>query len=245
MSEKTSCFLLWEKSRREGLSVSEKAGKAKMSLCSDCGHSGTILKGDATRVWFVLCCGCGKQVFGDATGPGSAKSKWNEVNIPAWSINNKHISWGDIPDSLKLNTAIELVIIRGLPGSGKSTYAKERFPDYLHYEPDHLFCDTNGVYRFDAQLFDKAKAFVQAMADFALSRGESVVVSDVFAKISELEPYVYIAKYHDVNIRVICREADYGSVHNVSKFVFDEMKAAFEHEGYESVGLVSDGVERY
>lgn len=217
--------------------MSDKLDKAKMSLCSDCGHSGTILKGDATRVWFVLCCGCGKQVFGDATGPGSAKAKWNEVNI---SVVKPYLD-----RRLSQSLEPELVIIRGLPGSGKSTLAKEFLPDYLHYEPDHLFCDTNGVYRFDAQLFDKAKAFVQAMADFALARGESVVVSDVFAKISELEPYVYIAEYHDVNIRVICREADYGSVHNVSKFVFDEMKAAFEHEGYESVGLVSDGVERY
>lgn len=211
--------------------------RAKMSLCSDCGHSGTILKGDATRVWFVLCCGCGKQVFGDATGQGSAKAKWNEVNIP--------VVKPCLERRLSQSQEVELVIIRGLPGSGKSTLAKTAFADHLHYEPDHLFSDTNGRYLFDAQLFDKAKDFVLSMTDYALSRGESVVVSDVFPKIDELKPYVDLANYHDVSIRVIYTSADYGNVHRVPKYVLDEMLQAYEAnepEAYERIGIKADSV---
>jgi|GEM_PF-789899 len=145
----------------------------------------------------------------------------------------------------KKTPLVELVIIRGLPGSGKSTLAKKAFPDHLHYEPDHLFSDTNGRYLFDAQLFDKAKDFVLSMTDYALSRGESVVVSDVFPKIEELKPYVDLANYHDVSIRVIYTNADYGNVHRVPKYVLDDMLNVFEANevhAYERVGIKAESV---
>ena len=43
---------------------------------------------------------------------------------------------------------IELVLIRGLPGSGKTTLAKE-FTGYDHHEADHFFEDENRNYRYD------------------------------------------------------------------------------------------------
>jgi hypothetical protein len=122
----------------------------------------------------------------------------------------------------------ELVILRGLPGSGKSTKAKKEFPSHLHYEPDHLLCDTRGSYRFDLQIFQEAQKMVEHLADFALARGEDVVVSDVFPLLSDLEPYRKLASTHRALIRVIDVAGNFENSHNVPLFVLKRMKSTFE-----------------
>lgn len=135
---------------------------------------------------------------------------------------------GKIEVNINLKIRPQLVLIRGLPGSGKSTRAHEQFPEHLHYEPDHLFCDTRGRYRFDMQVFEQAKGWVLTMADFALSRGEDVVVSDVFARLDELEPYIEAARYHGAAVRVIDCAGDYGNQHRVPLTVLKTMAETFE-----------------
>ena len=122
----------------------------------------------------------------------------------------------------------ELVIIRGLPGSGKSTLAKNDFPGYLHYEPDHFFLDCNGVYKFDMQLWSNACDWTMLMVDFALARGDNTVVSDVFAKLEHIEPYIKLANFHGVTYKVIVCKEEFNNIHNVPYFVLNKMKSDFE-----------------
>lgn len=122
----------------------------------------------------------------------------------------------------------QMIIFRGLPGSGKSTRAKKEYPNHLHYEPDHLLSDTNGKYRFDMQVFDKAHDFVTWMVDLALARGENVVVSDVFPRHSDMARYLEVAEAHGAEVKVVTCTEQYGNCHNVPLFVLKEMRAAFE-----------------
>lgn len=124
--------------------------------------------------------------------------------------------------------APSLIIFRGLPGSGKSTRAQREYPAYLHYEPDHLFCDTKGVYRFEAQLMAEAHKFVAYLADLALSRGENVVISDVFPKYADLERFELIATAHNADYKVITCTEQYGNCHHVPLFVLERMAQEFE-----------------
>jgi hypothetical protein len=42
-----------------------------------------------------------------------------------------------------------LIIVRGIAGSGKTTFVKKTFPEAAHYEAD-MFFEQKGEYKFDA-----------------------------------------------------------------------------------------------
>jgi len=123
---------------------------------------------------------------------------------------------------------MELVIIRGLPGSGKSTLARTEYPDHYHYEPDHLFCDTQGRYLYDKQIWDDALKWVWKMVDFALAKGKDVVVSDVFATEEEVKPYRVLAAYHKANLMIVTCTNTFENEHHVPLTILHRMEEAFE-----------------
>ena len=88
-----------------------------------------------------------------------------------------------------------LIIIRGVPGSGKSTTArkmKEKNPTYVHIEADMFFM-RDGEYVFDASKLGAAHAWCQARTEAELRAGRTVIVSNTFTTIKELRPYFQIA----------------------------------------------------
>ena len=67
---------------------------------------------------------------------------------------------------------MELVLIRGLPGSGKTTMARVlALVGYEHHEADHYF-ERDGAYKFDPADLPKA----HARADSGRKQGSAVVV---------------------------------------------------------------------
>lgn len=118
----------------------------------------------------------------------------------------------------------ELVLIRGLPGSGKSTMAKVLAQvGYEHYEAD-MFFERDGVYAFDAARIREAHEWCRSRVTAALSRGARVVVANTFTRRIEMAPYFAMTS----NIRVVEALGRWGSIHNVPEDKLQAMAARWE-----------------
>lgn len=98
-----------------------------------------------------------------------------------------------------------LILIRGLPGSGKSTIAKKMtLGGFVHVEADMFFEDDNEDYRFNPAHIKEAHRWCQEMTEEFMECGLDVVVSNTFTQKWEMDPYMKLAdKYdYDVVIRV-------------------------------------------
>jgi len=106
---------------------------------------------------------------------------------------------------------LELVLIRGLPGSGKTTMAKEQFPDHIHCEADQYFTDEHGNFNFDPKFIEVAHEACFNKANDALGIGKSVVVSNQFRLLKEMKSYVTLADCYGAELKVYECTGFYGS----------------------------------
>ena len=90
-----------------------------------------------------------------------------------------------------------LYLIRGLPGSGKSTHAARL--GVLVVAADDWF-DRGGRYQFDSTQLAPAHQDCQRRAGEALARGESCAVANTFSQAWEWEPYFQIAAKYGVEV---------------------------------------------
>lgn len=123
----------------------------------------------------------------------------------------------------------KLWVIRGLPGSGKSTYAKQLMLDGVcgaHYEADMYFmCD--GEYQFDATKLYRAHRWCLKSVKESLINGVDTVVSNTFTTRKELKPYLVLAAELGCEIEVITMTGEYGSIHDVSAETMQKMRNRF------------------
>jgi predicted kinase len=120
-----------------------------------------------------------------------------------------------------------LILIRGLPGSGKSTFAKSL--NLPHYEADQFFM-VNGVYEFDRTNLGAAHQQCQFDTETALKNGKSVVVSNTFTTIKELRPYFDMASRYGIVPTVITMNGSFKNVHGVPEETLVAMKQRFCHD---------------
>lgn len=132
---------------------------------------------------------------------------------------------------------MKLILIRGLPGSGKSTLARELvsafeqmsgpYTPWQHIEADMYFV-KDGVYSFDAGQILNAHYLCKQEAKNALATGLSVIVSNTFSRIWEMQPYIDMAKQYGAELTVLTVEGNHGNIHGVPDEVIDKMKRRWE-----------------
>lgn len=134
-----------------------------------------------------------------------------------------------------------LYLIRGVAGSGKSTYAKKTLIPHLkaetgladipHFEADDFFmrkqADGSVKYDFNPKLLGVAHArcfnnMCRAFesADFMTD----VIVSNTFTTQKEMEEYLNWAEQNGIEVKVIRMNTWYGSVHDVPAEAIDRMR---------------------
>lgn len=128
----------------------------------------------------------------------------------------------------------ELILIRGLPGSGKSTLARSTVKRFLaaglsydHIETD-MFFQYLDEYKFDPTKLKEAHKWAQDWCRAELQVGDSVIVSNTFIRIWEMQPYIDMSKEFDARLTVVTCEGSYGNVHGVPEEKIQEMKRRWE-----------------
>lgn len=120
-----------------------------------------------------------------------------------------------------------LILIRGLPGSGKSTIAKKAFGDFIHYEADMFFM-KDGEYKWEPSNIKDAHTWCYQATKKALLAGKDVVVANTFVKREHIQPYRDLAKECDTFFAIIEASGKFQNVHNVPQAAIERMASQWE-----------------
>lgn len=124
-----------------------------------------------------------------------------------------------------------LYLIRGVPGSGKSTFAQSLLDSRLVqriYEADDYFTQ-NGVYQFDPTQLEAAHNQCKRNTWLALYEGISVAVSNTSCAEWEVEIYAKIAQGTEANfVSIILENRHEGkNIHGCPDAKVEQMKRKF------------------
>jgi predicted kinase len=132
-----------------------------------------------------------------------------------------------------------LTLIRGLPGSGKTTLARimmnadnygnaMRARSAQHFEAD-MFFDTGNGYVFDGTRIGEAHDWCKLNTEMAMRAGTSAVyVSNTFTTEREMKPYFDLAERFNYKLQVIDLCGSFGSVHDVPEETIDKMRVRYQ-----------------
>ena len=119
-----------------------------------------------------------------------------------------------------------LYIVRGVPGSGKTTFAKLLTLNI--FEADHYFYDNDGNYNFIPSEIKEAHKKCQQFVAYEMESGiPKIAVSNTFTQEWEMKPYFELAEKHGYKVFSVIVENRHGSVneHGVPE---DKVQAMFD-----------------
>jgi ABC-type molybdenum transport system ATPase subunit/photorepair protein PhrA len=128
----------------------------------------------------------------------------------------------------------QLILLRGLPGSGKSTMAKMivgNEKEYRHKEADMFFVDGEGNYKFKPSQLYEAHKWCQEEVEFMMKYEHSpIVVSNTFTQEWEMESYYKLAEKYDYRVHSLIVENRHGGIneHGVPEDKLQVMRDRFE-----------------
>jgi predicted kinase len=131
-----------------------------------------------------------------------------------------------------------LFLVRGIPGSGKSTFAKHIWNEYAICEADKFFHNKEtGEYNFDPSRLKEAHEWCRNQVETRMSDHQvnpqfypEIVVSNTFTQEWEMQSYIDLAKKYGYQVTTLIVENRHGNsnVHNVPAETLDRMRQRFE-----------------
>lgn len=113
----------------------------------------------------------------------------------------------------------KVTILRGISGSGKTTYASKHYPNTLVVSADHFF-GTPPRYKFDPEKLPEAHNTCLRLFIEAVRNGRAVVVDNTNTTVEEIAPYYALAEAYGHEVEIVTIEFDplvaaQRNVHNV------------------------------
>lgn len=131
------------------------------------------------------------------------------------------------------NEQVTLLLLRGLPGTGKTTLANmivgNNQDNWDNFEADMYMVNANGIYQFDPERLQETHDKCYNNTKKSLLRGKSVIVSNTLTTTKEVERYQELAKECNVRFKsvIIENRNDTESIHNVPTKSMERMEARF------------------
>jgi predicted kinase len=130
----------------------------------------------------------------------------------------------------------ELILLRGLPGAGKSTLAKVILQIRETDEPevlsaDDFFINDRGEYEFDPEKIKEAHNYCQFRCSERMRQQKArIVVANTFTQEWEMKIYFDMAERYNYRVHTVIVENRHNSenVHNVPEDKLQKMKERFE-----------------
>jgi predicted kinase len=130
----------------------------------------------------------------------------------------------------------DLILLRGLPGSGKSTIGEVILSGaYVDkhdvISADDYFVDNDGIYRFESSKLKEAhNDCQQRCAEKMRNKFSKIVVANTFTQEWEMEIYFEMAERYRYRVHSVIVENRHGnkSIHNVMPDKMKQMSERFE-----------------
>jgi len=104
---------------------------------------------------------------------------------------------------------MKVVILRGIQGSGKSSYIAKHFPDAEVCSADNYFMDEDGNYNFNPAELGKAheSCLHRFVVEIWHGQTKTLVVDNTNVSLWEISPYLNVARAFGHEVEIVRCEA--------------------------------------